>query len=417
MEHLKELELTSKKYSIYESLNTAHSITEILNKAETLLNNPVFLVDTSYALLAKSNLAENISSYVKENDKYYLVLDIVNTMKKTKCIDTIYKTNNAFFHHDDNSDEVLIFCPVKNNDVTTSYICILQNTRKFVEEDLHLVDTLSSVISIYTLKEGIFMSNSGLSEEYYLIDLLENKMTDTTHIKERFKNSSFTLKSYFTVLSIPFKQQFNDYRFNFGLKELMKNCKNIFSNSLCAYYENMLIFIISSSKDNIFSEYSYENFKSFLELNNLKCGISFTFKDIKEIHDFYIQSVYASKISSLYSSKDSIYYFEDYLEYYLLSILSGDNPPKNMNIKNLIHPYLSKIIECDNINNTDLFNTLKCYIKSNRNVTKAAEILCIHRSTFFYRLKKIETLLDLNLDIVLDKITLSLRIMEYLQFK
>ena len=52
------------------------------------------------------------------------------------------------------------------------YIGVLQSKREFQEEDLELTNVLSKVLSIQLQKENLFLSNSGLDEEYYLIDLL-----------------------------------------------------------------------------------------------------------------------------------------------------------------------------------------------------------------------------------------------------
>lgn len=46
----------------------------------------------------------------------------------------------------------------------------------------------------------------------------------------------------------------------------------------------------------------------------------------------------------------------------------------------------------------DLLKTLEVYLQENGNVSKSAEILFIHRRTMTYRLKKIEQLLNIDLN-------------------
>ena len=47
-----------KKCEIYDSLFTENSIDEILNITEKYLNNPIFILDTSYHIITRSNLAK-----------------------------------------------------------------------------------------------------------------------------------------------------------------------------------------------------------------------------------------------------------------------------------------------------------------------------------------------------------------------
>jgi DNA-binding PucR family transcriptional regulator len=48
--------------------------------------------------------------------------------------------------------------------------------------------------------------------------------------------------------------------------------------------------------------------------------------------------------------------------------------------------------------NSELYLTLKTFFELKYNGSHAAEKLCIHRTTFFYRLKKIKQLTNINLD-------------------
>lgn len=62
-------------------------------------------------------------------------------------------------------------------------------------------------------------------------------------------------------------------------------------------------------------------------------------------------------------------------------------------------PYqINELKEYDDTCNTELTHTLKTYLKQNRSTTQTAEYLHIHRSTLFYRLKKIEKLLSLSIN-------------------
>lgn len=96
---MKEKEnIYKKKYELYDSLFSQNSIDNILNLAENFLNNPIFIIDTSYRVITRSTLAKVENSSIEtRNGSNYLLTDTINLMKKNKCIDTIYKSNNSFF--------------------------------------------------------------------------------------------------------------------------------------------------------------------------------------------------------------------------------------------------------------------------------------------------------------------------------
>lgn len=410
-------DLYKKKCDLYDSLFIENSIDGILNIAENFLENPIFILDTSYRIITRSTLASSDNSSIEQhNGENYLLLETISLMKKNKCIDTIYKTNTSFFYY---SDQDLIFCSIKVNDITVGYISILQSKRNFQQEDLEITDILSNIISIQIQKENLFISNSGLNEEYYLINLLENDIDDIEYIEERLKSSNFTLNKNLLIISIPFKQKYKDFRHNFGLNQLITGIKKIFINCISVYYKDTIISLISNNSYCFLTDNAKENLIDFLRLNNLRCGASNVFENLSEIKDYFYQSLYALEITSNLQIDDKINYFENYIDYYLLHIAAHSNTNLNkINLSTLIHPWITKLIEFDVQNKTQLFKTLKAYFENNRNANEASKKLNIHRSTFFYRFNKIQNLLNISLDHCnnLFNLELSIKIIDYTDF-
>ena len=66
--------------------------------------------------------------------------------------------------------------------------------------------------------------------------------------------------------------------------------------------------------------------------------------------------------------------------------------------KHLVSPELIALKEHDQENNTPYFETLRQYLLLERDIPKTAEMLIIHRSTLLYRLKKIQSIINLDLE-------------------
>jgi DNA-binding PucR family transcriptional regulator len=61
-------------------------------------------------------------------------------------------------------------------------------------------------------------------------------------------------------------------------------------------------------------------------------------------------------------------------------------------------PGLLKLQEYDREHNTELYRTLFVYLKNNLRVVHAARELFIHRSTFLYRLERIQKITGLSIE-------------------
>ncbi|MBA9010051.1 helix-turn-helix domain-containing protein [Clostridium saccharobutylicum] len=113
---------------------------------------------------------------------------------------------------------------------------------------------------------------------------------------------------------------------------------------------------------------------------------------------------------------ENLNYFEDYVEYYLFHMANNTtNDLHKINLSTLVHPWIKKLIKFDEENKAELFITLKTYLENNRNANNTSSKLNIHRSTFFYRLNKIQNLLDTSFDNGnnLLKLELSFKLLSY----
>lgn len=74
-----------------------------------------------------------------------------------------------------------------------------------------------------------------------------------------------------------------------------------------------------------------------------------------------------------------------------------------------------KLIDYDKKYNTDYLETLYSYIANFKNQTELAKVMNIHRNTLYYRISKIEEIINIDLNNIDDfvSIYLSFKILEY----
>lgn len=85
-------------------------------------------------------------------------------------------------------------------------------------------------------------------------------------------------------------------------------------------------------------------------------------------------------------------FWECSLEYLLMHL----NTPIQMPY--LVAPQLLALKEYDKEKDSQLFETFQAYLENERDIPKTAAQLIIHRTTLTYRLKKVQSLVDLDLD-------------------
>ena len=141
----------------------------------------------------------------------------------------------------------------------------------------------------------------------------------------------------------------------------------------------------------------------------LYVGISSPVADIRDLHFAYYQANVALERAFRLRSEKWIIAFSDCAMEHILEKIDSDLPSWT-----LVSPELQSMIEYDRQKGTQYFETFREYLLNERDIPKTSEKLIIHRTTLLYRLKKIQSMLNVNLEDPWQRLylTLSLWILE-----
>lgn len=131
----------------------------------------------------------------------------------------------------------------------------------------------------------------------------------------------------------------------------------------------------------------------FLRDNLLKLGISSEFKGFFRLPSGYKQATVALEQGRRSDSMYWYQYFENYMMEYVSETMSAEMP-----LEMLISGALNTLKQYDADNKTELYKTLRIYIRLERNLLQTAKQLFIHRSTLSYRIERIQAITGINLD-------------------
>lgn len=141
----------------------------------------------------------------------------------------------------------------------------------------------------------------------------------------------------------------------------------------------------------------------------LYAGISSPVSGIQELNVAHLQAGIALDQAFRLRSEKWILFFSECALDYLQQVI-----PSPLTAGHLVSPELSSLKVYDQENGTPYFETLRQYLLLERDIPKTSEKLIIHRTTLLYRLKKIQSMVHLNLDDPWQRLylTLSLWILE-----
>lgn len=121
-------------------------------------------------------------------------------------------------------------------------------------------------------------------------------------------------------------------------------------------------------------------------------GVGNGYDSVSELKKSYREAVKTVKLCPAVN-EGGLLFFRDLGIYSLLFSIDDEK-----SLQRYYKTYLGKLMEYDELNNTELCRTLDVYLSKNQNANLTAEALYIHRNTLRYRLDKIKSLLDDNLE-------------------
>ena len=403
---------------LYGMLYKSNSMQKIADYFAGHIGRYTAIVDSSYNLAAVSRpdnfinkTQEGIPDFGVEERQGLLILDEkeIISLRKLDIERKIYSSARAFFSTtNDHPDTNWIFCAIRIRNIVSGYVAIcLKKGEVATEYQLRMAEALSDVIAIEMQKDAFFISSTGSQYEVFLTELLEGKIKDMTIARGRLALLSHHIGRFFCIIVLKGPLLENSRVFN---SRQMPYLRRHYENCLSVAYKDEIVLLINQDQPVILNEKSISPLNDFAKRNNLKAGISQPFTDLMKISLYYAQAVNTMRLLELRKKGENIFFSTEALPDYLFSQC------EERGLQIGIHHHLMQLRDYDEEFNSDLFDSLKNYIECGRSMSEAAQKMNVHRSTLFYRLKKIEEMLSISIEDseLMLLYELSFRIIDYL---
>lgn len=173
------------------------------------------------------------------------------------------------------------------------------------------------------------------------------------------------------------------------LKAAERDVDSFFHSSLHVIKdERILVFFHHLGSDSL-PEWIAEQLKIFCSRYGLQCGVSSCFKEIEDKNHYILESISCLRHAS--AEAEVVYADKKYCSLFFEHIAEVWEADTFCLYK------LQQIADYDYANGTEYFSTLRAYLFAHNCITQAAKNLYIDHSTLIYRLKKINSIFEIDL--------------------
>ena len=256
-----------------------------------------------------------------------------------------------------------------------------------------ILERLAELVQILLQRFGSFQFTSSVQTflHSFLSASLAGKIPHTREIHRLMQNTGWREEhSYLMVLFLP------EHRLKRDLYPpyLVSQVEERWRGACAVEYEGnaaMLLNLTLYGADKL-TEF-YQSLAYLVRDGLMVAGCSRPFTGLRELGLYFRQALYALEFGRKKDSTRWYFRFNDYGLEYLLSYGTGIFKPEQV-----CHPALLTLREHDQQRQTSYYATLYMYFQQQFNMSRAAEKLYIHRSTFINRMERIQELTHLNLE-------------------
>ena len=299
--------------------------------------------------------------------------------------------------------------PVNGVNALLGYLALRIDEAQIDEFDRLTVELARNICSIQFIKQKLVLDANEQAKDTLMSKLLVETIEDEQSILQyanlfqwniyqphRVANLSINLnESEVEGLNLLEQKSKKSIVWDYITDEVIMSWQGVMTATFNEHY----LFIVPVKEINKRHQFWAEFYKKIqlaVSKSTIDCevhlGIGSRVEELKKYYSSYEQSLQVLNVVKNRFQTKGYALFEELGSYTLLHHLH--HPVVNIFMENQLGTLLSYSEE----KNIDLFHTLSVYLRNNGNAKGTSEELFIHRSSLIYRLEKIESLLDVDLN-------------------
>lgn len=336
--------------------------------------NSILVLDDQLKCIAFSSLNNSIPDL----DKQFL-LDNFMILKENK------KTN---FHIEENEKQRIMCLNVFLNEEFSVGCYVFEDTKPFQAGHKALLRHLNPYINaIYIQHKKILSIETNWLKDLF-IKIMRSEPIDNAQLRKKERILYNENDRYICV-----KCKMDNVSKIMPTEYACNQIEKLLPGSIAFVHQSILIFFINLRLYDSDNKNPMQIISDFLKLIECKAGVSKEFFEIEKAPFYFKQACAAIEIGYLYNPSDLFFYFENYINEYLVFQMTSELPADL-----LCADGLKKLQSYDAFHKTNYFEELRTYINCRLNAVYASKKLFIHRSTFAIHMERINELIGIDLE-------------------
>ncbi len=376
---------------LQELTRQADNIQELLDESFRIFLNPIIVSSADYFVIGYSSVIDtreelsslvDLDSVIQSSDEYQNGKRILNQRKK----------RGSYYLPEYITGARTLRVNLFENAQFIYQIMMVESLSRFKSYDGALLEYLSAYIQTALARLIDSRVEIGHRLDRILSDILSNPGRDNKSAEKWFSEFGWLATHRYFCVSL--KVNSLDWA-NMTVRFICKHMESMLGKcGSCAFqYENNIAIFVNLTLMESGAEEVLEKMESFLKDTFLKAGVSNEFTGFEQLDAYYRQAVTALDVGCRRKPYRWIYRFDEVALDYVLERSSSELP-----VRLVCSDRILKLQAYDEAHHTDYYHTLKTYVESQLNAVQTAKKLFIHRSTFLYRMEKIEELVKLDLN-------------------
>lgn len=367
------------------------TLDDLCDLGETLLENPLFIHDNWFMILARSRSSDILmprsgSPWELIPQRFLEEFRIDAEYQKT------YQHRHAALWRDivDGEPYETIYVNLYDGEVYQGRLLIMGYGRKFRRKDYLIAQLLArqAIVLLKAKRTGTVSRNRGTDD--ILWDILNGKYTEPAEFSVLMQTLNWEITDHFLCIRV---QRQEPIKTDAMEAILHRDLFLAFPGSYVMSVAGQQCVLLNLTRAPVLLSRVRYMLAPLCRDYYQYGGISSPVEGIRELPIAYVQAGEALEQAFRYRDERWIVYFWDCaLEYMMMRL----NTP--MQFRHLVAPQLLALKHYDQEKDSQLFDTLQAYLENERDIPKTAAQLIIHRTTLTYRLKKIQALIDLDLE-------------------
>lgn len=396
-----------EKYTLWDeqlhwAMQSEKPLERMLAVSRDVFENPMFIHDTDFYVLACPRWVEGMLHWETEarTGREMVPLDLINEFKIDQEYLSTLKARKVTMFSSTIRGYRILFANLWSQDRYDGRICVDELERPLRKSDYLHLEHLAEMVVLCLQQQKLFWLSLGSDIDRFFTQMLNGEGFDPHAVVDYLRYLCWNREDKYLILKIAPDREDYSALTPAGLFGYIES--QISESRALLFHQNIAV-VVNLTAGNTTTAAVLSSLAYILREGLFKMGVSAELGNFLDIHDGFVQASIALEYGRKSSSMLWYYHFESYALRFLLDCARTKIHPRLLGSEKL-----RKLRDYDAENNTELYHTLEVYLQLERNVVQTSKALFIHRSTLFYRLARIQKIVEMDLENESERLYLAL---------